>query len=91
MSLEVSGHVNEAVLWWDDGAESNAYIVTNDNSRTRFRFKGKAKIDKDWEAGYQIEIGIRTANSKRANQIEPEGQRLRHRRRVSICATPTGT
>ncbi len=73
VSLEVSGHVNEAVLWWDDGAESNAYVVTNDNSRTRFRFKGKAKIDKDWEAGYQIEIGIRTANSKRANQFNAKG------------------
>ena len=60
VSLEVSGHVNEAVLFWDDGAESNAYVVTNDNARTRFRFKGKAKIDKEWEAGYQIEIGIRT-------------------------------
>ena len=73
VSLEVSGHVNEAVLWWDDGAESNAYIVTNDNSRTRFRFKGKAKIDKDWEAGYQLEIGVRSANSKRANQLNDEG------------------
>jgi predicted porin len=73
VSLEVSGHVNEAVLWWDDGAESNAYVVTNDNSRTRFRFKGKAKIDKDLEAGYQIEIGIRSANSKRSNQFNPNG------------------
>ena len=73
VSLEVSGHVNEAVLWWDDGAESNVYVVTNDNSRTRFRFKGKAKIDKDFEAGYQIEIGIRSANSKRSNQFNPNG------------------
>src|SRR5688572_5768388 len=74
VSLEVSGHVNEAVLFWDDGAESNAYIVTNDNSRTRFRFKGKAKIDKDWEAGYQIEVGVRAANSKRFTQDDPRGQ-----------------
>ena len=73
VSLEVSGQVNEAVLWWDDGVESNAYLVTNDNSRTRFRFKGKAKIDKEWEAGYQIEVGIRTANSKRFTQSDPLG------------------
>ena len=73
VSLEISGHVNEAVLWWDDGAESNAYIVTNDNARTRFRFKGKAKIDKDWEAGYQIEVGIRTASSKRSTQFQTHG------------------
>jgi hypothetical protein len=73
VSLEVSGHVNEAILFWDDGAERNAYVVTNDNARTRFRFKGKAKIDKDWEAGYAIEIGIRTANSKRFTQDNPRG------------------
>ncbi len=76
VSLEISGQVNEAVLWWDDGRESNAYVVTNDNSRTRFRFKGKAKIDKDLEAGYQIEVGIRSANSKRANQFNSVGNDL---------------
>src|ERR1044072_978534 len=81
VSLEVSGHVNEAVIWWDDGFESNAYVVTNDNSRSRFRFKGKAKIDKDWEAGYLIEIGIRSANSKRFTQDNDEG---------SIAATDIG-
>jgi predicted porin len=73
VSLEVSGHVNQAVMWWDDGAESNVYNVTNDNSRTRFRFKGKAKIDKDLSAGYLLEIGVRTANSKRVNQNDDEG------------------
>lgn len=73
VSLEVSGQVNEAVLFWDDGAERNAYVVTNDNSRTRFRFKGKAKIDAQWEAGYQIEIGVRAANSKRFTQLDPNG------------------
>ena len=73
VSLEVSGHVSEAVLFWNDGAEQNAYIVTNDNERTRFRFRGKAKIDAEWEAGYQIEVGIRTASSKRSNQFNPVG------------------
>lgn len=72
VSLEVSGHMNQAVMWWDDGVESNLYNVTNDNSRTRFRFKGKAKIDKDWSAGYLLEIGVRTANSKRVNQNDDE-------------------
>lgn len=68
VKLEVSGHVNEGVLYWDDGFESNVGVYTNDNSRTRFRFKGSAKIDADWEAGYAIEIGVRSANSKRFNQ-----------------------
>ncbi len=68
VSLEIGGQVNEALMFWDDGEESNVYQVTNDDARTRFRFKGKAKIDKDWEAGYAIEVGVRTARSNRVNQ-----------------------
>ena len=73
VSLEISGHVNEAVMYWDDGFESNAYQVTNDNSRTRFRFKGDAKIMDGWKAGYMIELGARGANSKRSTQNDPRG------------------
>lgn len=72
-SLEISGQVNEALLYWDDGEESNVYVVTNDNSRSRVRFLGKAKINGDWEAGYKLEIGVRAANSKRANQSDTDG------------------
>ena len=73
VSLEVSGHINEALLWWNDGEESNVYQVTNDNSRTRVRFTGKAKINGDWEAGYKIELGVRSANSKRFDQDDTDG------------------
>ncbi len=73
VSLEVSGQVNEALMYWDDGAETNVYQVTNDNSRSRFRFKGKAKITDDWEGGYLLEIGVRGANSKRTDQFSDEG------------------
>ncbi len=68
VNLTVYGQVNEAVLFWDDGVENNATIATNDNSRTRFGFKGDAKINADWKAGYVLEIGIRGNNSKRFNQ-----------------------
>ena len=73
VSLTVSGHVNEAVIFWDDGAESNAYIVSNNNARTRFRFVGDAKINDRWSAGYLLEIGARYANSGSRNQTTPGG------------------
>lgn len=74
VKLEISGHVNETLLWWDDGTESNIGVYTNDNSRTRFRFKGEAKIDADWKAGYLIEIGVRAGNSKRFTQTDDNGE-----------------
>jgi predicted porin len=73
VSLEVYGQVNQNLIFWDDGFESNVGVYTNDNSRTRIGFRGKAKIDGDWEAGYRIEIGIRSANSKRFTQDNPRG------------------
>ncbi len=73
VSLEISGHVNEAIMFWDDGFESNVYSVTNDNSRSRFRFKGDAKISDGWRAGYMIELGVRSNNSKRTTQNDSKG------------------
>ena len=68
VKLTVSGQVNEALIFWDDGSEKNVYVVSNNNSRTRFRFVGDAKISNDWSAGYLLEIGIRYANSGNRNQ-----------------------
>jgi hypothetical protein len=89
VSLEIYGQVNQSVIFWDDGFEDNAYVVTNDNSRSRFGFRGKAKIDGDWEAGYRLEIGVRTANSKRFTQSTPIGNDTPTL--AWIPATPTGT
>ena len=71
LSLKLSGYVNEAVMWWDDGQESNVYVVTNDSGRTRLRFRGKAKIDYEWEAGYRLEFGFRSNRSDRVDQFTP--------------------
>jgi hypothetical protein len=68
VSLTVSGLINEAVMVWDDGVETNAYQVTNNVARTRFRFVGNAKINADWSAGYLLEIGVRGSNSAAVNQ-----------------------
>ena len=74
VSLTVYGQVNQGVLWWDDGFESNAGVYTNDNSRTRIGFRGNAKIDSEWSAGYRLEIGVRSANSKRFTQDDHTGE-----------------
>ena len=69
VSLTISGWVNEAVFWWDDGTEKNVYVGTNSIEQSRFRFLGEAKIDKDWSAGYILEIGIQGYPSNQWNQL----------------------
>src|SRR6476620_11729814 len=73
VSLTVSGFVNEAVLFWDDGRERNAYVVTNESAQDRVRFLGEAQISKGWTAGYLLELGLRGAREDRVNQNDPDG------------------
>jgi hypothetical protein len=68
VKLQLAGVINQAVLGWDDGGERNAYVVTNDNSRSRFNFIGSAGVARGWQLGYRLEAGIRAANSKLVTQ-----------------------
>jgi hypothetical protein len=73
VSLTVSGWVSEQIAWWDDGTERNAYVGTNPVEQSRVRFIGEAKIDKEWSAGYVIELGIFGANGSKWDQNTPDG------------------
>ncbi|HMN36098.1 MAG TPA: porin [Hyphomicrobium sp.] len=68
VGLTVSGWVNEAVFFWDDGTQSDVYVGTNELEQSRFRFNGDAKITAGWSAGYILEIGANGAGSKSFDQ-----------------------
>ncbi len=68
VTLTISGFINEAVMWFDAGDESNVYQGTNETQRSRFRFAGDAKISGDWKAGYLLELGARSNRLNRTNQ-----------------------
>ena len=65
--------MNEALLFWDDGYESNVYQGTNYAARSRFAFRGDAKINKEWSVGYLLEVGIVTNRLNRVDQIHAHG------------------
>jgi hypothetical protein len=44
VTVQIYGKVNQATMFWDDGAEQNVYSVNNQYSSTRFGIRGKAKI-----------------------------------------------
>lgn len=58
VSLQVSGRVNQAVLFFDAPGESNSYIGTNNQSSSRFTFRGDAQVNADWSAGYLMELQV---------------------------------
>lgn len=89
VSLEVSGHVNEMMVFWS-GDQQNSIddsgfaVATNNTSRSRFRFKGSAKINADWSAGFLIEVGVRGTNNSQSGNFnaadlnEKPGLDVRH-------------
>ena len=74
VTVQVYGKVNEAVLFWDDGAEQNVYTVDSSYGSTRFGFKGTAKISGDWSAGYQLEVESRVALSQNLDQFDDDNR-----------------
>jgi predicted porin len=56
VSVTLYGHVNSGVLWYDNGEESDAYVVDTDTSESRIGVRGSGKITPGWEAGYRLEI-----------------------------------
>jgi predicted porin len=68
VSLEVSGQVNKALMVWDDGKDSDAYIVDNLWSSTRLRFKGTGQMMPGWKAGFYMEYEFRDNGSQLVDQ-----------------------
>lgn len=63
MSLTLSGHVNRAVQFRDNGTESGFLHVTTNLSRTRVRWIAKGKISDDLTAATKIELGNQSSSS----------------------------
>jgi len=55
-SVTISGQVNKAVLYFDDGKTERAAVVDNDNSGTRFRILGSGKVNEAVSVGTAIEV-----------------------------------
>jgi hypothetical protein len=59
VSLTLSGQVNRATMFWDDGFNRNTYFgLDNTNSSTRFSMAGNAKINAEYSAGFSIVIDV---------------------------------
>lgn len=73
VTLTVSGQVSKALLIWDDGIESDAYVVDNAINTSRFGLDGKAAIAPGWTAGFLIQIDLRDSLSSTVSQTNDEG------------------
>lgn len=55
--LELSGRINQAVLFADNGDEEDFFVVDNDNSGSRFGFNGEVDFG-EWTTGTELVISV---------------------------------
>ncbi|BBO68454.1 hypothetical protein DSCA_23840 [Desulfosarcina alkanivorans] len=72
-NVKVYGQVNKAVLFSDDGDNSNVYLVDNDNSSTRVGVLGTIKPGGNYEVGTRIEVEFQSNDSNLVNQNDKRG------------------
>ncbi len=71
VKLSISGWVNPAVNVVDDGKDTNAYFVDNDNAESRVHFAGTGKINDDLTLGAVIELSIAPNRAGFVSQNDP--------------------
>jgi predicted porin len=70
--LSINGFVNRMVSIIDDGKNTEAYFVDNDNSESRVNVVGTANINDDLTLGSRIELAIAPNKSGNINQNSQE-------------------
>ena len=74
VDVEVAGAVSRAVLSWDDGQNTDSYVVTNDGEGSKIEITGEAEHFNraNWSAGFHIEINVQGAGSGDVNQFDDD-------------------
>ena len=70
VSLTITGWVSSQIYWWDDGKDSNVYVVDNNNDlSSNVKFTGSAQIMPGWKAGYSLWLYTAAASSLGTNEL----------------------
>ncbi len=74
VSLTISGWVGEQVMWWDDGVQSNVYVVgLGTTLASHFKMTGQAQIMPGYSAGYVIHVEVISSDALTVSQFAPIG------------------
>jgi predicted porin len=63
VSLQIYGDITQGLLFWDNGDESDVYVVDNDAIGSILGFKGEAQLKPGVKAGYKLEMQVQSASS----------------------------
>jgi predicted porin len=70
VTLQIYGDVTQGLLIWDNGDESDAYVVDNDALGSVLGFLGEARIKPGLKAGYKMELQVQRNASSTVTEDE---------------------
>jgi len=70
VDFAISGQINRAVMYADDGSTGKWFFVDNDNSSTRFRFTGANDFENSWKVGIVWEVEMQSNASNKVSMDE---------------------
>jgi hypothetical protein len=65
IDFTISGQVNRAAMYVDDGDTAKWFFVDNDNSSTRFRLRGSNEFEGGWKVGFLWEVEMQSNPSNK--------------------------
>ena len=67
VDFAISGQINRAALYGDDGTSAKWFFVDSDNSSTRFRFTGSNEFEQGWDVGIVWEVQMESNSTADVN------------------------
>ena len=82
--LTLSGQINRSINTVDDGNDTDAYFVDNENASTRFRILGETAEYEGWKALSLFEFEYLSNRSLTVNQLNQSGNEQISRRLLDL-------
>ena len=78
----ISGQINRAMMYVDDGHKAEWFFVDNENSSTRFRFTGSNDFENSWKVGivWEVEMQSNASNEVSMTETDTSGITFRERK-----------
>lgn len=93
VEVKLSGQINRAIMWADNGNDDDILHVDNDNSSTRFRFTGAEQVSEKVKVGvvWESQFESNSSASVDINQNDDDGSSFTERKLEAYFEAPFGT
>jgi hypothetical protein len=82
VDVGLSGQINRAMMYVDDGSTGKWFFVDNENSSTRFRFTGSNDFENSWKVGivWEVEMQSNSSNEVSMDNTDISDVKLKERK-----------